>query len=141
MALIYIRKLSTAFAVQAGLIYNLVRINMDGFLKTSRVHSFLIILSFLFLGASILLLSLKFAGLPPEVPLFYSRPWGEERLAQKVWLWLLPGLSLVFLSTNLILTNILLKKDNFLAQIALVSQTIVLFLLFWTLFKIVFLIG
>lgn len=114
---------------------------MGEFLKTSRVHSFLIILSLLFLCASILLLALKFAGLPPEVPLFYSRPWGEERLTQKVWLWILPGLSIVFLTANLILANILLKKDHFLAQVTLVSQTIVLFLLFWTLFKIVFLIG
>ncbi|MBU0619329.1 hypothetical protein KKD62_03785 [Patescibacteria group bacterium] len=27
--------------------------------------------------------------LPPEVPLFYSRPWGEPQLAKKTELWLL----------------------------------------------------
>lgn len=114
---------------------------MGELLKTSKVYPFLIILSFLFLLASILILAIKFASLPPDVPLLYSRPWGEERLAHKVWLWILPGLSIVFLIINLILAKILAKKDQFLAQITLVSVTLVLFLLFWTLFKIVFLIG
>lgn len=114
---------------------------MDRLLKISRLSSFLIILSFFFLCTSILLLSIKFASLPPEVPLFYSRTWGEARLTQKVWLWILPGLSLAFLLINLILAKTLLKKDYFLAQVTLISQTIVLFLLFWTLLKIVFLVG
>ena len=33
--------------------------------------------------------------LPPQIPLFYSRPWGEEQLADTVFLWLPPGLALM----------------------------------------------
>lgn len=29
-------------------------------------------------------------NLPPEVPLLYSRPWGQEQLVAPVWLWGLP---------------------------------------------------
>ncbi|TSC85277.1 MAG: hypothetical protein G01um101416_983 [Microgenomates group bacterium Gr01-1014_16] len=30
------------------------------------------------------------AKLPPQVPLWYSRPWGEDQLAQPVFLWIIP---------------------------------------------------
>lgn len=29
---------------------------------------------------------------PPQVPLWYSRPWGEDQLAPPTALWLVPGL-------------------------------------------------
>src|SRR3989344_980268 len=29
-------------------------------------------------------------SLPPEVPLWYSRPWGEEQLAATKWMWVVP---------------------------------------------------
>ncbi len=31
-------------------------------------------------------------SLPPQVPLWYSRPWGEDQLTQPIGLWLVPGL-------------------------------------------------
>ncbi|MDO8488436.1 MAG: hypothetical protein Q7S31_04000 [bacterium] len=30
--------------------------------------------------------------LPPQVPLWYSQPWGQEQLASPYWLWSVPGL-------------------------------------------------
>ncbi len=33
--------------------------------------------------------------LPPEIPLFYSKPYGLPQLSQKIWFLLFPGLSLV----------------------------------------------
>ncbi|MBU1327178.1 hypothetical protein KKB64_04915 [Patescibacteria group bacterium] len=38
--------------------------------------------------------------LPPAVPLWYSRPWGEEQLAHPGWLFLLPFSSLCIYLTN-----------------------------------------
>lgn len=40
--------------------------------------------------------------LPLQVPLFYTQPWGEGRLATKESLFLLPALSLFFLALNLV---------------------------------------
>lgn len=40
--------------------------------------------------------------LPPQIPLFYSLPWGEARLADPVWLWTLPILSALVITINLI---------------------------------------
>jgi len=31
--------------------------------------------------------------LPPEVPLLYSRPWGESQLVKPYWLLILPGMA------------------------------------------------
>lgn len=46
-------------------------------------------------------------ALPPAVPLWYSKPWGFDRLAHPLWLFLLPAASIfvyiinVFVSTRL----------------------------------------
>lgn len=50
-------------------------------------------------GAIILLWS----KLPRVVPLFFTEPWGEARLAPKLFLTLLPVLSLVSIAVNLIM--------------------------------------
>lgn len=42
-------------------------------------------------------LALSFGYLPPEIPLFYSLPVGESRLAAKEFAFLMPALNLIFL--------------------------------------------
>jgi hypothetical protein len=41
--------------------------------------------------------------LPRTVPLYFSEPWGDGRLASREWLFLLPGLSLLTITLNVIL--------------------------------------
>lgn len=41
------------------------------------------------------LLAVFWAKLPPLVPLWYSRPWGEDQLARPVWLWVIPAIVVV----------------------------------------------
>jgi hypothetical protein len=52
-------------------------------------------LTFSFLIAQLGLILFFWKKLPPEVPLFYSRPWGKEQLVNPRFLFLLPGLTLV----------------------------------------------
>ena len=40
-------------------------------------------------------LALYWRSLPPEIPLLYSRPWGQDQLVSPYFLWLLPLISLV----------------------------------------------
>ena len=42
----------------------------------------------------------KYSDLPPEVPLFYSRPWGAEQLVSSSLILLLPVSSLIVMLTN-----------------------------------------
>ena len=59
---------------------------------------------------------LRFNRLPPQVPLFYSLPWGEQQLADSWTILLLPfALNLLFIFNNFIyrrffLGNLLVQK-------------------------------
>lgn len=53
------------------------------------------------IAGSVLLIVWKWQSLPPAVPLWYSRPWGEERLAHPLWLFLLPLTSFVVYLLNM----------------------------------------
>jgi hypothetical protein len=55
--------------------------------------------------------------LPPQIPLFFSRPWGEQQLVQPILIIVLPILSLVFLITNSLTASMFLDKDVFLSQL------------------------
>ena len=43
---------------------------------------------------SIGVLIFSWTRLPPEVPMLYNNPWGQEQLVSRIWLWALPIISL-----------------------------------------------
>lgn len=49
---------------------------------------------------------------PEQIPLYYSRPWGEEQLAPNKYLFLLPIFSLAVFLFNFQIFRILLKKEE-----------------------------
>jgi hypothetical protein len=67
--------------------------------------------------------------LPPQIPIFYSRPWGEEQLAEKYFLWL-PLIITVF--TAIVVTFVVkkLKLESVLAVMltgaAIISEIILI---------------
>lgn len=101
-------------------------------------------LCFLIIGlfglTSLILIILKRPGLPPQVPLFYSRPWGEEQLASKDHLFLIPITILGILIANLLLAGLLWKKSQFITKILIGLALICSFLIALTLIKIIFLV-
>jgi len=94
----------------------------------------------LFFG-SVLLTAFKFASLPPKIPLFYSKPWGQERLAGKELIWLLPSILLLLIIANTVLAKIFASRINFLAQTVTVSLSILSLLIFFTLLRIIILVS
>lgn len=52
---------------------------------------------------------LRISTLPPQIPLFYSRPWGESQLADAWMIFLIP----LFLNLLYILNGYLYKKFFF----------------------------
>ena len=87
------------------------------------------------------LIFFKFNDLPSQVPLYYSRPWGEGQLASTTSLFLLPTFSIIVLIINNLIANLLLKS------IPMLSRLLVIFSLAFSLFtsislaKIIFLIS
>lgn len=63
--------------------------------------------------------------LPIVVPLYFTLPWGEARLASKFMLYILPGLSLGFMMLNLVVGRILRHLSPLLPRVLAVSTGVV----------------
>jgi len=74
-------------------------------------------ISFIVLGFNTLLLAIMGYKLPPEVPLLYSRPYGQNQLIPVWSLWLLLGLMTVIDLVSFRIASNLLEKEKLLAQI------------------------
>ncbi len=77
--------------------------------------------------------------LPPQVPLFYGKPSGEEQLASSLVLTLPSIVSLLILLINVSFAAIL--KDEFLRKTLVLAAIVVTFFAAITTIKIIFLVG
>ena len=62
-------------------------------------------------------LAYQFQSLPPQVPLFYSLPWGQDRLVPPIILFLLPSASLFWHVINILATSNSTDKHLVFAQL------------------------
>tara|TARA_Y100000310_G_C20602590_1_gene773839 strand:+ start:205 stop:546 length:342 start_codon:yes stop_codon:yes gene_type:complete len=76
--------------------------------------------------------------LPPEAPLYFSRPWGEAQLTSPLFLILPLALSLAFLLANSLLSH--RTSDNFLKKVLIWGAITASVLASITVARIVFLI-
>ena len=97
-------------------------------------------LSFILPILSFLILAFFWKKLPPKVPLFYTKPCGEEQLAKDFFLWLLPGLSLLLTLVNLRIASLFYKKQPFLTQLIVWCNVVVCLLTTVTLIRILLII-
>lgn len=82
-------------------------------------------LAFLIIGIQLLLIVLSITLLPPLIPFYYSRPWGESQLAQPTTLLILPLFSIVFLLINSIISALIFEQHSFASQLILWGSMIV----------------
>jgi len=85
----------------------------------------------------ILLIFSTWSLLPPQVPLFYSRPWGEEQLVHPIGLFLLPALGLVTFLINFWIISLLPKEEKLLRQILIITILVFNLLSLITLIQII----
>ncbi len=67
------------------------------------------------LMAAVFLLNMN--HLPPQLPIFYSRQFGEDQLGEVWYLFLLPGLIHLLLFLNIYLYNRFFLPDQFIKKI------------------------
>jgi hypothetical protein len=103
-------------------------------LWTSRITFF-----FIFMSLCVLLYFWK--NLPPEIPLWYSKPWGVDRLANPYWLFLLPGASFIWFCINAFLSIRITKNHLVFSQILFLSSLLVSVFSFVTLSMIIWIIS
>ena len=110
------------------------------FLKTNwfinLVNKFILALFVL----SICILIWKWRSLPPQVPIWYSRPWGESQLTSPYWLLILPITSILLYAINVFISVAITSEYLIFTQMLFLSSLMVSVLSFVDLLKILFLI-
>lgn len=89
---------------------------------------------------SLVLFLLRAGSLPPQVPLWYAKPWGETQLAHPLWLLILPATSFVVYLVNVVVAAYITSEHLVFTQLLYATSLLVSFLSFVTLAKILFLI-
>jgi len=85
----------------------------------------------------VLLIIIVWTFLPPQVPLFYTRPWGEEQLVHPANLFILPGLGLLVFLINLFILSFVPKEEKLISQILISLILVFNFLSLITLIQII----
>jgi len=91
----------------------------------------------LFLSIQLAIIAFYWHRLPPQLPLFYSRPWGEEQLANPAALLFLPTTSLTLFLINLFFASSAPKEEKLLQKILTSASTIFSLLCLITLIQII----
>lgn len=73
----------------------------------------------------LLLITLMLGRLPPSVPLYFTLPWGEARLAPKPMLYILPIITLILIVFNLGLGRLSDKLSPLLPRVLAVSTVVI----------------
>jgi hypothetical protein len=90
--------------------------------------------------SQVLLVVFSWSKLPPQVPVFYSKPWGEEILSSPFMLLLLPGLNLIFFAVNYLILTFIVRESPFLSKTLVLFSLLVSLIAFYGTFKIIFLL-
>lgn len=85
-------------------------------------------LGFFLWAGQLFLIFIFWRLLPPELPLFYSRPWGKEQLTTPTGLFILPAFSLLVFIINLILVSLLPKEEKLIDKVLLATIVVFSFL-------------
>lgn len=93
----------------------------------------------LFLTATLSLVGILWSRLPAEVPLFYSKPWGQQQLAQPIFLVLPILLCYLLLFVNSVLAQIL-SDYSFIRKVLIYGATTASILASITIIRIILLI-
>lgn len=100
-----------------------------------------VVASLIFILSSYYLVWVNREGFPLAVPLWFSREWGEERLAEPTFLWLLPTTSLVLLVLNFFIWRFFKNREPILFLMILWATPVVSGLLFYALLKIILVVS
>lgn len=66
-----------------------------------------------------------YSRLPESIPLYFSLPWGEARLAPRIMFMTLPGISLLLSMLNLLLGRMSSKLSPILPRVLAVTSAVV----------------
>lgn len=106
--------------------------------KTKKFINRWLLISFVILVISGLYLLFIWKKIPPEIPWYYSLPWGESQLMNKNGLIVILGICPVILYLGSILSHWTKKDDVIIEQTVMVTLTFVFVMLIINIFKVLF---
>lgn len=108
----------------------------------SKISNLILAISFLLVLASALVVHLTLSSLPPEVPLWYTLPWGAERLSFPRGLYTIPiAEAAAFFVNLLIYWGLVKKREETAAQVFASLSLAVSLLLTLSVLRIINLVG
>ena len=105
--------------------------------RRDRFSSLVLLISFFSLLCQVSLILVSLGKLPPQVPLFYSRPWGESLLAAPAWLFILPGILLFILIINYAFAIFLVASERFIVRALLIFSLVCAVMTLYDVVKII----
>ena len=106
----------------------------DTIVKSSLIFAFGSIV------VSVMYLLLMTSRMPSQVPLYYSLPWGSERLAETLWLLYIPAVSFMFFIVAVIISILYYSIEPLLSRLIATTAGFVSFLGAYTLIRIILLV-
>lgn len=107
------------------MVFTALRAETEQNLRQDRLSFSIFLFSVLSVLAQSSLILTASGSLPPQIPLFYSEPWGETMLTQPAMLWILPAICVLVTGLNFSLAIFLLKENRFLVRTLTVFSLIV----------------
>jgi hypothetical protein len=96
-----------------------------------------LLLNLIVLFLAVGLLVLHFEKLPPSLPLWFSKPWGAERLSPPIYLWLIPLIILTFLVSNNLLAKVVAGSNRVLSLVLVWGALIISLIILFPLYRII----
>lgn len=92
------------------------------------------------LAVQVLIIISIWRFLPPEIPLFYSRPWGEDQLVNYPGIVILPAICLIVLFANTVVAQLAAKEETLVKKMLALASLTFSFLILISLVQIIRLI-
>lgn len=109
-------------------------------LTTSPIMRVVVILPPVLILIMTILIVMYLSQLPPKLPFFYSRPWGEEQLVKPIYLFMLPISALFWYVSSILLIHVQTYQYRVFAQILLIAQAILSIAMIYVLIRIMLLV-
>ncbi len=93
------------------------------------------------IALQIIILFFKFNNLPPQIPFYFSLPWGESQLASSTNLIYLPIYSILITILNGFWAAMLVKNNQLFSKLLIVFSLVFSFFSLFSVFQIVFLVS
>lgn len=99
-------------------------ISQFGLFWQEKVNGQIFRWNIIFILSQLAILFVKFNNLPPQIPLYYSRPWGEQQLAPVSSIFILPVLSIIIMLLNNFLAVFFLKSIQLFSRVLVIVSLI-----------------